>query len=241
LVAKKSLTKNKMLLHLKTTIMNRVTKFLKPLITLSLATAIFSFAGQAQDTFTPFDVMEISHTVKDYGTWRPAFDADSVYRKGSGLEKLVVGQGQDKPNDIFIALMASDVKKAKDFSADPRLKEVMGQAGVISKPDIQYFRVIRMNVESKETKWVIVTHKVKNFDKWLKAYDGEGKQKRASEGMIDVALARGVDDPNLVQIVFDITDLDKAKAAIFSEEKKKLMTSAGVQGVPKIEFYNTAE
>jgi len=33
----------------------------------------------------------------------------------------------------------------------------------------------------------------------------------------------------------------KAKAAIFSDEKKKIMMSAGVVGAPKIEFYTTAE
>ena len=191
--------------------------------------------------FVPFDITNISHTVKDYATWRPLFDADSVNRKASGLEDIVVGRNMDKPNNIFIVLQTADIQKAKDFSANPKLKELMSKAGVISKPDVQMFHVIRFNPDSKEKQWVIVTHKVKDFDAWVKVYDGEGPAKRLSEGMVDVALARGVDDPNLVQIVFDIKDMTKAKAAIFSEEKKKLMMSAGVEGKPSIEFYNTAE
>ena len=191
--------------------------------------------------FKPFDVLEVKHAVKDYAAWRPVFDKDSVNRKASGLETAVVGRNNDKPNNVFIALMAADVQKAKDFSADPRLKDVMSKGGVISKPDIAMFHVLRFNAESHENKWVIVTHKVKDFDSWLKVYDGEGKDKRMSEGMVDVLLGRGIEDPNLVQIVFDITDMTKAKAAIFSDEKKKLMTSAGVEGKPVIEFYNTAE
>ncbi|MEO8406089.1 MAG: hypothetical protein ABI480_15885 [Chitinophagaceae bacterium] len=191
--------------------------------------------------FKPFDMMEVKHTVKDYAAWRPGFDMDSVNRKASGLETAVVGRNNDKPNNIFIALIASDVQKAKDFAASPRLKDVMTKVGVISKPDVQMFHVLRFNADSHENKWVMVTHKVKDFDSWLKVYDGEGKDKRMSEGMVDVLLGRGIEDPNLVQIVFDITDMAKAKAAISSDEKKKLMMSAGVEGKPVIEYYTTAE
>ena len=59
--------------------------------------------------------------------------------------------------------------------------------------------------------------------------------------MIDVALARDVNDPNNVHIVFDITDMAKAKAALNSDAKKQLMMSAGVEGKPTIEFYTTAD
>jgi hypothetical protein len=198
-------------------------------------------AAPAPAPFTPFDVVEISHTVKDYSKWRPAFDADVVNRKANGMEDIVVGRNNDNPNNILIALKVADVAKAKAFSADPKLKEVMEKAGVVSKPAFDMFHVIRFNADSKEKQWVIITHKVKDFDAWLKVYDGEGTAQRASEGMVDVVLARGIDDPNLVHIVFDITDLAKAKAAITSEAKKQLMTSAGVEGKPTIEFYTTAE
>jgi hypothetical protein len=117
----------------------------------------------------------------------------------------------------------------------------MGKAGVTSKPTIQFFHVIRFDPEAKEKQWVMITHKVKDFDAWVKVYDGEGTAKRASEGMADAVLARGIDDPNLVQIVFDIKDMAKAKAALFSEEKKKLMTSAGVEGKPVITFYKSMD
>ncbi|MBK8585427.1 MAG: cyclase [Bacteroidetes bacterium] len=88
---------------------------------------------------------------------------------------------------------------------------------------------------------MIINHKVKDFDAWLKVYDGEGVATRAEEGMVDVLLARGIDDPNIVYIVFDITDMEKAKAALSSESKKNLMMSAGVEGAPKMDFYTTAE
>lgn len=191
--------------------------------------------------FKPFDIAEITHSVKDYDKWRPTFNNDSTERKASGMKDIVVGRATDNANKIFMAMEISDVKKAKEFAAAPRLKEVMDKAGVNSKPEVQFWHVIKFNAEANEKKWVMVTHKVKDFDAWVKAYDGEGTAKRTSEGMIDVLMARGLDDPNMVQVVFDITDLAKAKAAINSEEKKKLMKDAGVEGTPKIEFYSTAE
>lgn len=191
--------------------------------------------------FVPFDFAEINHTVKDYAAWRPVFDADSVVRKESGMETIVVGRGQDNTNKVYIAFMVNDVQKAKDFVASPRLKDVRDKAGVISKPEVGFYRALRFNAESKEKNWVIINHKVKDFDAWLKVYDGEGVATRAEEGMVDVLLARGIDDPNIVYIVFDITDMEKAKAALSSESKKNLMMSAGVEGAPKMDFYTTAE
>lgn len=198
-------------------------------------------ADPAPPAFTPFNVVEIAHSVKDYAAWRPLFNTDSVERKASGMKDIVVGRSVDNPNHIMIALEVSDVQKAKDFAAKPRLKQVMDKAGVNSKPDINYWHVIRMAPEANEKQWILVTHKVKDFDAWLKVFDAEGSTSRASQGLIDVVLAQGLEDPNLVHLVFDTKDMAKAKASILSEEKKKLMQSAGVEGVPKIEYYTTAE
>lgn len=189
----------------------------------------------------PFDVVEVTHVVKDYDKWRPAFNSDSTVRKGSGMIDLVVGRGVDSANRVMIVLKVSDIAKAKAFASDPRLKDVMTKSGVISKPDVEFFHVIRFNPNSHQKQWVIITHKVKDFDAWLKVYDGEGTATRESNGEVDLALARGIDDPNLVHVVFDISDMAKAKADIYSDAKKKLMMSAGVIGAPLIQFYETAE
>lgn len=198
-------------------------------------------AAVAPAMAAPFDIVEIVSTVKDYAKWRPGYNGDSTNRKTAGMQDIVVGRSVDSTNSILVAEKISDVAKAKTFAISPALRDSMKKHGVISKPEIEYFHVIRFNPDSKEKQWVIVTHKVKDFDAWVKVYDGEGKEKRASQGMVDVLLARGIDDPNLVHIVFDVTDRAKAKAAIFSDEKKKLMMSAGVMGVPTIKFYTTAE
>ncbi len=191
--------------------------------------------------FQPFDIAVRSNAVKDYTKWRSMFDTDSTARKANGMELIVVGRGIEKNDDLVVVLKVSDVQKAKAFFADPRLKPLMEKAGVISKPNSGFFHVIRFNADSKEKQWVAITHKVKNFDAWLKVYDGEGTATRANYGLVDVALARGIDDSNLVHIVFDINDMAKAKNRIGDPALKKLMMDAGVEGAPKIEFYSLAE
>lgn len=132
----------------------------------------------------PFDIVEINHTVKDYDKWRPAFNSDSTARKASGLEDMVVARSVDNPNSLLVTLKVSDMEKAKAFAADPRLKDVMEKNGVISKSDINYFHVIRVNPDSKENQWVQITHKVKDFDAWVKVFDAEGTATRASFGLV---------------------------------------------------------
>jgi hypothetical protein len=192
---------------------------------------------------TPFDVIEISHMVKDYDKWRPAFDKDSSARKASGMEFIVIGRNMENPNDLLVVLKVSDVQKAKSFAASPALEDVMEKAGVIARPDVQLFHVIRFEPDSKEKQWVTVTHKVKDFDAWLKVFDEEGKAAREEQGLLDVVLCRAIDDSNMVHLVFDIrqADLAKAKAAITSAEKKDLMMRAGVEGAPKIKYYKSAD
>src|SRR5882672_7876121 len=51
--------------------------------------------------FKPFDVVEISHAVKNYSKWKPLFDNDSTARKANGMEFIVIGRKNDKPNDVI--------------------------------------------------------------------------------------------------------------------------------------------
>ena len=190
----------------------------------------------------PMDVVTIYHTVKDYNKWRPGFDADSVARNASGLSFVAVERSADKPNDVKIVLAPSDMVKAKAFVADPRLKDVMDKLGVTTKPVVNFWSIIRFNPEKRVPGGVLqeFTLKVKDFDAWVKVFDSEGPVTRAANGWEDIVLGRGKDDPNMVHIVFGVTDMAKAKARTSSPEIKKLMEQAGVVGAPTITFYSDA-
>ena len=204
-----------------------------------------SSVGVAQPieaTTTPFKVMLIKHEVVDYERWKPAYEAHDSVRKAYGQTDLDVLREIDNPSQVLIVEKIADVEKAKDFTKLPDLKDAMQKAGVKNAPEFSYYDVIRNDESGIDTKdRLLVTHKVKDFDDWLKVYDAEGKATRAGEGLVDRVLARDIENPNIVHIVFAVTDMDKAKAAINSEAKKNLMMSAGVEGRPTIEYYKRAD
>lgn len=188
--------------------------------------------------FQPFTVTLIRHKVKDFDKWLPQYEAHDSARKANGLTELGLGRGLDNGNEVTVAFKTDDLQKAKDFSNSPGLKEAMQKGGVTGKPTTSYITVVRNDdspIEQKDR--LFVSHHVKDFDAWLKAFDSEGKESRAGYGLIDRGIARGIDDPNTVYVLFAVSDVAKAKARSASPELKKLMTDAGVDGPPTINFY----
>lgn len=183
----------------------------------------------------PFNGMVIRHTVSDYSKWKPIFDADASERIAAGVHAIGVARGIENPNDIEIPAIIDDVQKAKAFAADPRLKDVMQKAGVTGAPDIEFIRVLRMTNHGK-CDYAEVTVKVKDFDAWLKVFDAEGAAVRKKDGITDFVLGRGIDDPNLVYLVFKINSIAEVNAAMSNPARQKLMQEGGVIGQPAIYF-----
>ena len=184
----------------------------------------------------PFNALIIKHTVADYAKWKPFFDADSTIRNEAGLHVIDISRGIDNPSVVNLPNLVDDIAKAKAFASDPRLKDVMQKAGVVSAPELKFIQVLRMSeAAQKHGDYIELSLKVKDFDKWLKVFDSEGPASRAADGLTDGVLGRGIDDPNQVYLVFVITDTAKAKAAITNNPaRKKLMVESGVVGQPEI-------
>lgn len=191
--------------------------------------------------FVPFKVMSVTHTVKDYAAFKIVYDAKDSMRQANGLTKLAVCRDDANPNKVYVFLKAADIQKAKDFAASPALKEAMKKAGVNSVPAFLYVDVVRFGETPLQKGRVRIGHKVKDYDTWLKVYDAEGKATREANGLIDRSLSRDISDPNYVYVTFAISDLAKAKARLADPALKKLMTEAGVIGVPVIDFYTSVE
>jgi hypothetical protein len=188
--------------------------------------------------FEPFKVMAVTHIVKDFDSWKKGFDKDELNRSASGLTLRALARGIDNPNNVFIFLNVSDLQKAKDFGASPKLKNVMQKLGVIGKPDIIYVDVVRFEESPAKFKdRVRVSIKIKDFDAWLKVYDAEGAATRLANGLIDRAISRNIDDPNMIYVTFAVSDMTKAKTYIKNPALKKLMTEAGVISEPIFDFY----
>lgn len=178
-------------------------------------------------------VVIMQHPVSDYAHWRPYFDADDSARKSYGITSIAVGRGIEDPNNLILYFKIEDTTKGNAFMNRPDLKPLMDSAGVMAAPTMQYVNAVRNDTSKTDIKdRILVMHKVKDFDAWLKVYDNEGMEKRKSYGIVDRGLARGMNDPGMVYIVFAISDWDKANARMNSEELKKIMTDGGVEGPP---------
>jgi hypothetical protein len=180
----------------------------------------------------------VQHPVANYDNWKPFFDGDDSSRKAYGLTTIGIGRGIDDPNQVILFFRVTDTTKSSQFMNRPELKDLMQKAGVTAPPTLDVVHTIRNDTSKTDIQdRLLVKHKVKDFDAWLKVYDKEGMETRKDNGMIDRALARGTADPNMVYILFAISDWTKANARFQSDDLKKIMQDAGVEGAPTVVKY----
>jgi hypothetical protein len=80
----------------------------------------------------------IRHSVRDYGTWRKAYDAFESQRIAMGVTDQAVFRSATDPGDVTIWHDFGSVEQAKAFADLPSLKEAMMGAGVVAKPDFWF-------------------------------------------------------------------------------------------------------
>jgi len=80
----------------------------------------------------------VRHKVKDFGSWKAAYDAFTKERETLGVTSHGVFQATDDPNDVTVYHEFTDINTAKEFMGSARLKEVMQAAGVVGAPDVWY-------------------------------------------------------------------------------------------------------
>jgi hypothetical protein len=87
---------------------------------------------------------------------------------------------------------------------------------------------------------MVVRHKVQDFRIWKDAFDAHAPVRLAA-GLSNARLFCSTDDANEVFIVFDVADINKAKAFAASEEVREAMANAGVVDKPDVSFLNAIE
>ena len=103
---------------------------MKVLILMMLSSFVLAGAAQAASNLL------IHHKVKDYPTWRKAFDAHKMKQQEAGLTNPRVYFTDGDNRNVSIMFDASDEAKAKEFSQSQDLKNTMQAAGVQGKADI---------------------------------------------------------------------------------------------------------
>jgi quinol monooxygenase YgiN len=86
---------------------------------------------------------------------------------------------------------------------------------------------------------VILTHEVKNFSEWKVGYDAD-EANRQQAGIKMSGLYRSIDNPNVVTVIGEASDLEALNGFISSPELKAKMESLGVISAPEIKILNKA-
>ena len=76
----------------------------------------------------------VNHKVKDFSSWKPHFDNDQSEQLKAGIIINKVFRDAKDQNDVHILFETSDLEKAQKFFQNPRLKDLMHKAGVVSEP-----------------------------------------------------------------------------------------------------------
>jgi len=76
--------------------------------------------------------------VKDYATWRTAYDGHEKGRASKGITNGRVFRSAEDPNDVVILQDAADMAKARAWFSSDDLKEAMHKSGVVGSPTVRF-------------------------------------------------------------------------------------------------------
>ena len=78
-------------------------------------------------------------TVSDYAKWRNAFDSSATLRKDAGATGVnQIYRDVDSPGTVTAILEWNNIEKARLHLADPKVQEVMKDAGVTGSPEFRF-------------------------------------------------------------------------------------------------------
>jgi len=83
--------------------------------------------------------------------------------------------------------------------------------------------------------YVLVRHKVEEYNKWKNIYDGN-MENRKNNGSKGAHVFRSAENPDELVILFEWDDLDNARKFFESEDFKIKVRNAGIPDEPDIYF-----
>ncbi|MEO6078555.1 MAG: hypothetical protein ABIQ86_02090 [Steroidobacteraceae bacterium] len=83
--------------------------------------------------------------------------------------------------------------------------------------------------------FLTLVHECADFDKWKADYDADAGNRQAA-GLTDLVLVRQADRPNVIALIFEVSDSAKAMAFVTSRVLREVMQKAGITGAPDVHF-----
>ena len=85
----------------------------------------------------------------------------------------------------------------------------------------------------------VVLHHVKDYQAWRQVYDSVANIQKAG-GVIAESVYQGKGDPNTVLVLHRFATMDAAETFFANPELREAMQRGGVEGAPRIEFFEEA-
>ena len=85
----------------------------------------------------------------------------------------------------------------------------------------------------------VILHRVKDYDAWRRVYDEVEPMQKAG-GVIAESVYQSQAHPNNVLVLHSFKTMAEAQAFFESQDIRSAMQRAGVEGVPRIEFFEEA-
>ncbi|MGE5124355.1 MAG: antibiotic biosynthesis monooxygenase [Acidobacteriaceae bacterium] len=77
--------------------------------------------------------------VKDYTTWRKAFDSMQELRNSGGATTDRIYRDADDPNKVTVILRWKSLVNARNYLTSAEFKDALARAGVLGQSTIYYF------------------------------------------------------------------------------------------------------
>ena len=89
------------------------------------------------------DWLMVTHRIKNYEVWKKDFDENQDIRVEYGITTIGIGRDNARPNQISVMFGCDDTEKAVEFANSEELRNEMDEAGVISRPEIRFYKVLQ--------------------------------------------------------------------------------------------------
>ena|ERR1022692_3294869 len=76
--------------------------------------------------------------VKDYSTWRSAYDGREKARLSAGISNGRVFRNAEDPNDVVILQDVADPARARSWLGSPDIKAAMLKNGVLGSANVRF-------------------------------------------------------------------------------------------------------
>jgi hypothetical protein len=191
----------------------------------------------AGNTIPLFRVAIATASLSSVDSWPTTRASLASLAQEAGRKQIASGLSLDRPGHAIWAELLPASSPETPLVVDLRIPPTHTGGSSIVQTQRHAFDVVRFIPASNCEHFLEFTLKVQNFDTWMAAFDQEGAAQRAKDGLIDEVIARGVNDPTLVHLVFLVPELDTARRGVRSPDRLCFSPEATIVERPPFEFF----